>query len=527
MQNRSSKERLIFIILVIMVILLFNFIINKRVIRIDLTEDKRYTISGSSKNILSELDDIINMDIYFSRDLPPQFRNLEEEVKSLLEELQAYAGRNLHIEYHNPKENPDMEYRLQSLQIPKVRANIIEKDRAQVVEIYLGMVIFYQDRKEIIPVVQNTANLEYEILSKILKVKTDKRHNVRLVFDPSRYQGAEAQMMTHHIMHALFSENFSYGAVAYNEFVFEDEIDLIIIMPLDEPEDEFLYGLDQYLLKGRPAVFFIGGMRVHPQTMMASPYESAILEMLLHYGINIDGSLVIDSSNSMASFRADFGYFSTQYPFWVAVRPENIDRSSPITAGLEGLTLPYVSPVTLVDPPVSGEAEWDGEYIPLFTSTMMSYRKYSPVNLNPQQEYEFRRDMQGLIPLGGLFNIDMDSYFKDNAKPAEDSEFLQRSAKKSTLAVFGSEHILYDFFLQNNENNIVFVQNLVDWYTLGEDLIGIRSKQIIQRPLKQLSDTQRKYIKWLAVITIPVILLIFGLIKLIVKRHSRRLAMQR
>ncbi len=105
--------------------------------------------------------------------------------------------------------------------------------------------------------------------------------------------------------------------------------------------------------------------------------------------------------------------------------------------------------------------------------------------------------------------------------------FFEETPEKSRLAVIGSDHILYDFFLQNNENNIVFLQNLVDWYTLGEALIGIRSKQIIQRPLKELSDTEKTYLKWLAILVIPLLLLIFGLVKYWVKKHSRKLAMQR
>ncbi len=525
MASKASKERLLFIFLVIAIILIFNFIINKKVIRLDLTEDKRYTISDSTRKILSGLDDIVNIDVYFSTDLPPQFRGLDEEIRSLLEELQAYAGRNLNIEFHNPKEDPETEYKLQALQIPKVRANIIEKDRAQVVELYLGMVIYYQDQKEVIPVVQNIANLEYDIVSKIIKVRNEKKHSIKLVLDPSRYQGMQAQMMTHNILQAMLAENFQYEAVPFEELSAFDETDLLIILPIEKPSEEFLYNLDQYLLKGKSAIFCAGGMKIHQQTMMASPYESEILQMLKHYGISVDGSLVLDNSNSMASFRTEFGFYSTHYPFWVALKPDNIDRTNPVTSSLESLILPYVSPVTVIsetddDMAVSSKI--------LFRSSKMSYKKYSPINLSPKQDYEFRRDMNGNISLGILYDKPLVSYFSGRDIPSPNSsDFMEESITNSKIAVIGSEHILYDFFLQMNENNIVFLQNIVDWYTLGEELIGIRSKQIIQRPVKDLRDSERVYIKWIAILVIPLILLIFGLVKYTVKKHSRKLAMKR
>jgi len=525
MAAKASRERLLFIFLIIGIILLFNFIINKRVLRLDLTQDKRYTVSNSTIDVLRGLDDIINIDVYFSKDLPPQFRNLDEEVRSLLEELRAYSGKNLHIEYYNPKEDPAMEQKLQALQIPKVRANIIEKDRAQVVELYLGIVIYYQDTKEIIPVVQNVSNLEYDIISKIIKVKSDKKYNIKLVYDPSRYQGPDAQMMTHNIVQAMFSENFNYEALPAENAVFDDT-DLLLVLPVDEPTDEFLYRLDQYIMKGRSAVFFVSGMKIHQQTMMASPYESRLVDLLSHYGINIDGSLVVDSSNSMASFRTEFGFFSTHYPFWTAVRSENINRENPVTANIEGLILPYVSPVSAGMPEKEDDSGKDKRV--LFRSSKISYKKYSPINLSPQQDYQFKKDMTGLIDLAILYEEPLSSFFRDKEHTFDSSGvFFEETPEKSRLAVIGSDHILYDFFLQNNENNIVFLQNLVDWYTLGEALIGIRSKQIIQRPLKELSDTEKTYLKWLAILVIPLLLLIFGLVKYWVKKHSRKLAMQR
>jgi len=89
--------------------------------RIDLTEDKRYTVSKSTKKLLTELDDIVNIKVYLSKDLPPYVVMLTGQVKDLLEEYKIYSEGNINIEYIDPSSDPMIQQKLRFMGIPQVR----------------------------------------------------------------------------------------------------------------------------------------------------------------------------------------------------------------------------------------------------------------------------------------------------------------------------------------------------------------------------------------------------------------------
>lgn len=538
MKRKSDAINIIIILLGFL--LLANFLINRHVLRWDLTEDKRYTVSDSTKKLLKKLDDIVNIDVYFTKPLPPQFHGLDSEVKALLDEFKAYAGTNLHIEYFDPKDDAELQSKLQMLQIPKVRANIMEKDKMQVVDLYLGMVIYFQDKKEVIPVIQNTANLEYEMMSKILKVKSGKRPSVGIVHDSSSFQGQQKQMMGLEFVQKLLGETYAvrlYDNAQAEGQTIDVETDLLFVLSMDKATDAMLYQIDQMIMLGKPVVFMVSGMKpsMGMGRMMASPSNSNLLPFLEHYGAIVENAYVLDSSNAPASFQTEFGYFSVHYPFWLVVRQESMDTSNPALQNLEGLVIPFASPVSAKSAPADvGQTAANGEEEQqqraskvLFASSKISYKKSAPVMLNPNppQGWGFRRDMQGDIPLAVTVEDTFTSYFADKELP-EGAQTMPGPEKPlaAKLLIIGSDQLIYDFFLQNNRSNQVFVQNLVDWFTIGEDLIDIRSKKLAQKPLREMTDSERVFIKWLATLIIPLILIIFGVVKVVVKRKARKLA---
>ena len=94
-------------------------------IRMDLTEDKRYTVSKSTKKVLSELDDIVNIKVYLSKDLPPYVVMLTDQIKDILEEYKIYSDGNLEIEYIDPSSDSMIQQKLRFMGIPQVRLNTI------------------------------------------------------------------------------------------------------------------------------------------------------------------------------------------------------------------------------------------------------------------------------------------------------------------------------------------------------------------------------------------------------------------
>ena len=92
--------------------------------------------------------------------------SLKGDITDVLDEFQAYAGGNISVKFIDPTENPALQQELRFMGIPQVQLNIIEKDQAQLTNVYLGMAIFYADKKEVIPFISSTSNLEYDLTSK-------------------------------------------------------------------------------------------------------------------------------------------------------------------------------------------------------------------------------------------------------------------------------------------------------------------------------------------------------------------------
>ena len=84
-----------------------NYISSKAYSRLDITKDKRYTLSEATKNTFATIEEPIYIDIFLTGDMPPEFKRLQTEVKTLLEEF-TEINDYIIISYVNPKEeNPD------------------------------------------------------------------------------------------------------------------------------------------------------------------------------------------------------------------------------------------------------------------------------------------------------------------------------------------------------------------------------------------------------------------------------------
>ncbi|MFQ6039239.1 MAG: Gldg family protein, partial [Candidatus Poribacteria bacterium] len=199
---KAGTNALIMILIVFAILAMVNLLIARAFFRIDLTDGNIYTISKSTKNVLERLDDIIKVTAYFSKDLPPHLVNLRQQVKDILDEYQVYGRGKLRIAFIDPKEDAKIEEKMPAIGIPEVRAQTVEKDKAQVVNVYLGIAVEYEDKKEVIPLVRNVNTLEYDLTSAIIKVSSEKAktigflagHDEHDIYDDSDYSGVRDKL---------------------------------------------------------------------------------------------------------------------------------------------------------------------------------------------------------------------------------------------------------------------------------------------------------------------------------------------
>ena len=116
--------------------------------------------------MVQKIDDLLTMKVYFSNDLPGELGNTQRFLQDLLEEYEAQTD-NIRFFFTNPGSNEELEEDARKDGIQPVQIQVVEDDKVEIKRVYLGMAMLYEDKKEIIPVIQTATGLEYLITTKI------------------------------------------------------------------------------------------------------------------------------------------------------------------------------------------------------------------------------------------------------------------------------------------------------------------------------------------------------------------------
>ena len=110
-QKKSAQKQkdLLMTAIVFGIFILFNFVGSFLFKRFDLTSEKRYTLSESTKKLIKSLDDVLYLKVYLQGDFNPSFTRLKNETKELLDEYVSYSDGNIAYEFINPLDNPSKE----------------------------------------------------------------------------------------------------------------------------------------------------------------------------------------------------------------------------------------------------------------------------------------------------------------------------------------------------------------------------------------------------------------------------------
>ncbi|MGA1868624.1 MAG: GldG family protein [bacterium] len=524
-----STHVFIYILIVLVIIIAINVISLAKFSRLDMTEDKRFSISETTKNIARDLDDLINIKVYFTKNLPPQLVDLQHNVQDMLDEYKAYARGNLQVEFIDPASDPELEQRMQFIGIPKVMLNVFEKDKAQVANVYLGMSVLYEDRKEAIPVIQNIDNLEYDLTSAILKV--------------IRKEPKVVGFLTGHGERPLEDDYSNIKKMLEKQYEIREvdlkkdkealeKIDTLIIAGAEKVSDRHKYLLDQYLMGGGKEIFLIDTVKLGEEGgLSANNVETDLLDMLRHYGVTIKSDLVLDRSNSRAAFSGGgFFHFQLPYPFWPKVRKDGFNKEQPMVSELESLTLPWTSSLKIEQ--ASIERQGVSATI-LAKTTPHGWTQQGRYDLNPQQNFGLTAaGSREEIPLAVMLSGKFKSFYANKKIPPKEEEdsdkestadesALKENHEDVQIIAIGNSRFIKDDFLGRFRENSIFFMNMVDWLTMGDKLIGIRSRETVDRPLKEISSSQMATIRYINIFGISILIIIFGLVRVYLKRKRR------
>lgn len=477
--NKINSTALIVIVIGILAAL--NFFSYNIFYRFDLTRNKDYSLSKASKTAAADLNDVVNIKAYFSSDLPTQFLSLRREVGDILDEYANYSGGNIRIEFIDPKDDEKIKQELYSAGIPELQFNALEKDKYQVVNGYLGILIKYGEKFQAIPVIQDTKDLEYQITAAIKKLTSDKIANIGF------WQGNGAADAEKEVGAAYEKLGEIYNVSRFDYKKGEkiaDSVDiLIIISPSEKFKDDEMKAVGEFLAGGGSLVILADGVKVG-QGLSASKNDIGLNEILRPYGVKLNENLALDSNNGMASFSQGFVSFAMNYPYWPKVIKSGFDQNNPAVSRLESLVLPWVSTIDIDQEKTDGA---DVSYLAVTSNNAMIVS--DNFKLNPQDEIIGEEK--------GKFNL---------------AVFLAgKSGKFGHLVLVGDGDFIKDGFLRNYPDNLLFFQNVIDGLNFGEDLILIRSKGVTERPIKEISESAKAAVRYFNIFGLTAAVILFGL----------------
>jgi len=149
---------------------MINLISNRIFFRADFTEDKRYTLSSATENMLEELNDVIVVKAYFTEGLPVRLQSTRTDLENILIEYEKLSRENILYEFINPNESQEMESEAQQQGISPVIINITKSDQVQQMRAYMGAILQMGEKSEVIPVVQPGSSMEYGLTTSIKKL---------------------------------------------------------------------------------------------------------------------------------------------------------------------------------------------------------------------------------------------------------------------------------------------------------------------------------------------------------------------
>lgn len=292
--------------------------------RIDLTEEKRFSLSSPTKKLLQQIDTTITVDILLEGELPADFRKLQNSTRDLLNEMKEYAGPKLTYRFINPQSiQNDSAYMtmLQSFDlIPTSREAQTKKGEEKVmlfpfaivnrgerkigIDLLKGKIVYDVDPingtrqiNEAKSINAAEAQLEFKIADAIDKIQQHQKPLVGYAVGNGEPTGAE----TYDIVRSL-EKNYTLQIIDLqkNPYITSDFSALLIVKPSLKFEDSVKQKIDQYIMQGGKVMWFLDNLDANKDSLARLTQTVAfdiglnLDDQLFKYGVRINRDLVQD-----------------------------------------------------------------------------------------------------------------------------------------------------------------------------------------------------------------------------------------
>jgi len=558
----TSKYGWIYILLALIAI---NYLASQIHFRYDLTQEKRYTLSKPTKQLLQGLNDPVSIIVFMKGDMPAGFKKLSNSTEELLQEFQEWGKTNIQFRFQKPGENLDDTAKtnylvyLDSLGLSptnvKVQASAGEAQEERL--LYPGALITYQGRATAIDLLKgqsayggtNSLNnaealLEYKFANAIQKITTD---SIPLI----GYLVGNGQPLTYNVFDLIertLKPNYRF------DFVPIDNVNIIplafnaivIVKPTDKFTDRQKLQIDQYIMNGGKVIWMIDNLYAEMDSLMRKQSDFIAFDrglnlddQLFRYGVRINKDLVQDlQSDKIPQVVGNYGgqpqIELVSWPYFPLLTAYN---DHPIVKNLDNVLSIFPNSVDTIKSP--------GIKKTVLLSTSANSRTLSTPAVVSFNSLKTEEDMKTFnrenIPVAVLLEGKFNSFYANRISAALVDTFAKlylqpflASSVYTKMIVISDADIVanvvtnegpksmgYNQFTQQTYANKDFFLNCIEYLVNNSGILETRSKDITLRLLDP-RKVEESRTRWQIInIGVPVmVILIFGFIYQALRRKK-------
>ena len=519
MENKNPNLKNLFTI--IFIIMVANFAGHYLFKRFDLTEDKRYTLSQTSLNIISEVKEPLYVDLFLEGNFPGEFKKLQTETQQLLEEFKA-RNSNIIFQFINPLDKE--EEREKTLQqfydrgLTPLNVTLDEKGKQTQEIVFPWAVVSYGNKSAKVPLLKNmmgastaqkvvssVQHLEYAFSNAFNSVTKNREKKVAIIKGNGELHDLLLADFLKSVRENYFIGPFTLDSVAKspeNTLKELKKYDLAIIAkPTEAFSDSEKQVLDQFLMHGGKTLWLVDQVNMEMDSLMetgenlAFPRDLNLNDLFFKYGIRIKPDLIKDIMATPISLATGEQGSATQYskfpwlysPMIYPVANLDPTKTSPIVSNLDGIKFEFTNPIEVLNNNIKKTV--------LLQSSPYSKSVGTPtqVNLKMVQDRPEQKDFtgNGNIPVAVLLEGKFNSVYQNRVLPFAEKDFIS-TGKESKMILISDGDVVknqldknfqplelgFDKWTNNLYANKEFILNCVNYLLDDNGLINIRSKEV-------------------------------------------------
>lgn len=542
--NEGKVHMLLQGIAVVLSVWLVNQLADRFPIRIDLTEEKRYTVSNSTEELLQSLDEEVFFEVFLAGELPSNFERFKKSIAEMLDQFALESGNRVRYKFTDPSQANSTQARNQFYQslidkgVQATNLNYKNADGDKMEKLLFPAAVASQGMNEVVVNLlkgnsatgpegmlnQSIEGLEYELAAGIAQLRGGGVKKIAYITGHGSPDSLEIAGFRSTVLSKF--DLFRVALEGKKELIGYDAV--IIGKPTKPFSESEKYLVDQYLMKGGNLIYFIDALSVNMDSAsgegtIAIPYETNLNDQLFRYGVRINQNYVLDVNSGQ--FPVVAGNMGDQpqiqmipWPFFPVLT--NFSKH-PSVRNLDAILGRFISDIDTVK--AKGVKK-----TPLLTTSIYTKLLGPPVRVafnDLRDELRPEKFTDGPKTVGYLLEGNFTSLYANRIVPKgmNKSEFIEKGQAGKVIVIGDGDVIRNDLdpetgepldlgvepFTKTTYANKQFILNLLDYLVDDSGLIETRSREVKIRPLDRVKVKQQRT-KWQVMnLVFPVLLILF------------------